>query len=215
MQMVNTVEETEKGRRLPGVKECGGWADGGSWWPFSVSGDRWWFLCDCSSSLGAETQRLCWRSRRWLHWWRRLSSFLCAFLPLCFCPFSFFFYFRFRSSPSLFYFVFFFVFSIRFCFSPLCHYSSPLFFLLSLPFFFDLVSLYNLTSLSSLFCFFLPVSVSLFCILSPIFFLFSSRSIFRSFSSPLASKFPSLFCLSPSFSSFYVFCFYFCLSPPP
>jgi hypothetical protein len=40
MQMVNTAEEPEKGRRLPGVRERGGWANGGSWWPFSVSGDR-------------------------------------------------------------------------------------------------------------------------------------------------------------------------------
>jgi hypothetical protein len=38
--MVNTAEEPEKGRRLPGVRERGGWANGGSWWPFSVSGDR-------------------------------------------------------------------------------------------------------------------------------------------------------------------------------
>ena len=88
MQMVNTAEEPEKGRRLPGVRERGGWANGGSWWPFSVSGDRRWFFCGCSSSLGVETQRSCWRSRRWLRWWRRWSPFLYAFLPLCFCSLS-------------------------------------------------------------------------------------------------------------------------------
>jgi hypothetical protein len=111
--------------------------------------------------------------------------------------------------------LFFFVFSIRFYFSPLCHCSSPLFFLLSSSIFFSFVSLYNLTLSFVSFSFFLLVSVSLFSILSPVFFLSPPALSFALFL-PLSPQNPPPCSVFPlPFLSFSIFCFYLCLSPPP
>ena len=114
-------------------------------------------------------------------------SFLSIFAP---SP-SLFFYFWFRSSASLFFFVVFF--SIRFYFSPLCHYSSPLFFLYSLLSFFLLLFLCIISlSLSFFFLFFSPCFGFSLLYSFPCFFFSFLLSIFLSFSSPLPSKFSPL-----------------------
>ena len=124
------------------------------------------------------------------------------FLPLLLLLFLFLV--SFFSFPLLFCF---FVFSIRFCFSPICHYSSPLIFL-SLPFFFLLWFLCIISlSLSSIFHFFLPVSVSLFSIF-PLFFFFSPPTLSFALFLPLLPQNPPPCSVFPlPFLSFMFFVF--------
>ncbi|KAJ6978935.1 hypothetical protein NC653_027192 [Populus alba x Populus x berolinensis] len=117
MQIMNIVEEPKKGRRLPGVRERGGWADGGSWWPFLVWRQamillRLFFFSWCRDTvvvLEEQTMASLMKTVVSLPL-RFLSSLLLPPLLLLFL------FLQFRSSPSLFFFV---VFSFRFCFSPL------------------------------------------------------------------------------------------------
>jgi len=106
----------------------------------------------------------------------------------------------------------FFLFSLFGFVSPLSvtlFFSSPssLFLFFFLLWFLCIISL----SLSSLFCFFLPVSISLFSILSPVFFYFLLPLYLSLFFFPSCLKIPLLVLSFPFL--FFLFCFLFLFLP--